>query len=191
MNEIIKLLQKIVQNTSNNSEWLRTIIATIIGIIVGSIVTEVFQRIGKIKFECIKADQKYYSGKRDSSNQEVEVRIYSNPIKAICFIDLLIYNTAKTRKIIKKIIVNIYYHGERVDGSYLYEKSIKSENKVNIINVDSGSILEKRFFFQIENDVLKKIDKESNKKNRIKLYLEYEEPRIIFKIKRYKLFDIY
>jgi len=191
MNEIIDLLQKIVRNTSNNVEWLRTIIATIIGIVVGSMITDIFQRIGKIHIECIRADQKYYSGKMNASNKENEVGIYFDPQKAICFIDLLIYNTAKSRKIIKKIIVDIYYHGKIVDGSYLFENSIKSDNKINVINVDSGSISEKRLFFQIEKNVLEKIDKECNKKNRIKLYLRYEIPRILLRRKRYKLFDIY
>jgi len=188
LDQVIILLQKIsTQIEQGNIDWIKTIISTIIGLIVGTFLSEITQRIGKVKIECNKADQKYYKNERDKELNEILTTIDDNPAYAKCYTNVTMYNTSKNRKILKNINVEAVKNRKRIEIYFIFNKDI-GKDKVNIINIEDKSIKEFEFAFKLDKKV---IDKISDSKNVIKIYLHYRTEAVLFNNRKYKLFELW
>ncbi len=188
MDQVISLLQKISnQIEQGNVDWIKTLISTLAGLIVGTLMNEVFQRIGKIKIECNRAEQIFYKKEKGPRGSEIKVNINENPEYAKCYVDVTMYNTSKNRKILKNIKITVYKKWKIIDHYFVFNKAIGIE-KINIINIDDKSIKEFKLEFKLDKRVMTNI---TDLKNSIKIYLCYNTEAIIFKSKKFKLFKLW
>lgn len=169
-----------------NAGWIQTTLSTLAGVIAGIFITEAIQRYGTIKAYCDTASAIFYSKPAEDIYSSTNVvKANENPDSALFEYDITISNTAKIRRYIMNIKIEIRISKNK------YEFQLQKKKASSIITANdyySSLLIEGNSIVQLSGLVTVGRDVAANIAYMPKVFLKYKNEKS--KVKTIKIYEM-
>jgi hypothetical protein len=166
---ILQQINEIIKNTSNNT-WIQNLISTLAGVFLGFLLTIFAQKAGRLKYYIVSSSIKYSK----NNNGSLEKVRFEDEYES-CEIEIVIdfHNTSQNNIGIRNIEIILEEQREKKSlnvkdiETRRIEKYFVVSDTVEILNIESHTVLRKKFSAFIDNDMIRQI------KEKPKMYLSF------------------